>query len=403
MKQIEPKVLLLENVHAAAAERFRDEGYGVETLAQSLDEDALVRKLGGVSVLGIRSKTRVTARALAHAGGLIAVGAFCIGTDQIDLVACSRAGVAVFNAPYSSTRSVVELILGEILLLARGAFAKSEQLHRGVWNKSAAGSCEIRGKKLGVVGYGKIGSQLSVLAEALGMEVHFHDVEEKMSLGNAKRSRSLAQLLKTADFVTVHVDGRRENHNLFGKKEFRAMKPGAIFLNASRGFVVDEEALAESLQSGRVRAAAIDVFPHEPRSNQERFSSPLQGMEQVILTPHIAGTTEEAQRDIAAFVPERILDYLRTGSSLYSVNFPNIQLPKVTNAHRLIHIHQNVPGMLAQINRVFAEHRANILGQYLKTTETIGYAITDINTAYKPTILDDLRAIPNTIKFRVLY
>jgi D-3-phosphoglycerate dehydrogenase / 2-oxoglutarate reductase len=403
MKQTEPKVLLLENVHPDAAARFRDAGYAVEALAHSLDENALARKLGGVSVLGIRSKTRVTARALAHAGGLIAVGAFCIGTDQLDLAACSRAGVAVFNAPYSSTRSVVELVLGEILLLARGAFAKSEQLHRGVWNKSAAGSREVRGKKLGIVGYGKIGSQLSVLAEALGMEVHFYDVEEKMSLGNARRCRGLAPLLKTADFVTVHVDGRRENRNLFGKKEFRAMKPGAIFLNASRGFVVDEEALAESLKSGRVRAAAIDVFPHEPRSNQERFSSPLQGMEQVILTPHIAGTTEEAQRDIATFVPERILDYLRTGSSLYSVNFPNIQLPKVTNAHRLIHIHQNVPGMLAQINRVFAEHRANILGQYLKTTETIGYAITDINTAYKHTILDDLRAIPNTIKFRVLY
>jgi D-3-phosphoglycerate dehydrogenase / 2-oxoglutarate reductase len=403
MTDVDPKVLLLENVHPGAAARFRDEGYGVEALPQGLDEDALARKLQGVSVLGIRSKTRLTARALARAGDLIAVGAFCIGTDQIDLAACSRAGVAVFNAPYSSTRSVVELVLGEILLLARGAFPKNQKLHRGVWDKSAAGSYEVRGKKLGIVGYGKIGSQLSVLAEGLGMEVYFYDVEEKMALGNSRKCRSLEQLLRKADFVTVHVDGRRENRNLFGRKEFRAMKPGASFVNASRGFVVDEEALAESLKSGRLRAAAIDVFQHEPRSNQEKFSSPLQGMEQVILTPHIAGSTEEAQRDIAAFVPERILEYLRAGSTLYSVNFPNIQLPRVSNAHRLIHIHENVPGMLAQINRVFAEHRANILGQYLKTTETIGYALTDINTAYKRTILDDLRAIPHTIKFRVLY
>jgi D-3-phosphoglycerate dehydrogenase len=403
MKEAQRKVLLLENIHPDAAALFRDEGCEVETLPQSLDEDALVRKLPGLSVLGIRSKTRITARALAHAGELIAVGAFCIGTDQIDLPGCSRAGVAVFNAPYSSTRSVVELVLGEILLLARGVFAKSQKLHCGVWDKSAAGSHEVRGKKLGIVGYGKIGSQLSVLAEALGMEVYFYDVEEKMALGNARKCRSLAQLLKIADFVTVHVDGRRENRNLFGKAEFRAMKPGAVFLNASRGFVVDEEALAESLKGGRIGAAAIDVFQREPRSNQEKFSSALQGLEQVILTPHIAGSTEEAQRDIASFVPERILDYLRTGSTLYSVNFPNIQLPRVTNAHRLIHIHQNVPGMLAQINRVFAEHQANILGQYLKTTETIGYAITDINTAYKRTILDALRAIPNTIRFRVLY
>lgn len=403
MKASKRKVLLLENVHPDAATRFREEGFDVEALPQSLEEDALAQKLAGVSVLGIRSKTRLTGRALADARELIAVGAFCIGTDQIDLEACARRGVAVFNAPYSSTRSVVELILGEILLLARGVFGKSQNLHRGVWNKSAAGSNEIRGKKLGIVGYGKIGSQLSVLAETLGMEAYFYDIEEKMALGNAKKCRSLAQLLKTADFVTVHVDGRRENRNLFGKPEFHEMKPGAIFLNASRGFVVDEEALAESVKSGKVRAAAIDVFPHEPRSNGEKFSSPLQGMEQVILTPHIAGSTEEAQEDIAAFVPERILDYLRSGGTLYSVNFPNLQLPKVTNAHRLIHIHENIPGMLAQINKVFAEHRANILGQYLKTTETIGYSITDIDTTYKRAILDDLRTIPHTIKFRALY
>jgi len=403
MKEPKPKVLLLENIHPGAASRFREEGFAVEALPHSLPEHALAKKIADVSVLGIRSKTRITARAIAEARHLIAVGAFCIGTDQIDLEACARRGIPVFNAPYSSTRSVVELILGEILLLARGVAEKSQKLHRGVWNKSAAGSNEIRGKKLGIVGYGKIGSQLSVLAEALGMETYFYDIEEKLALGNAKKCRSLAQLLKTADFVTVHVDGRRENRNLFGKTEFREMKPGAVFLNASRGFVVNEEALADSLKSGNVRAAAIDVFQHEPESNRDKFSSPLQGIEQVILTPHIAGSTEEAQEDISAFVPERILDYVRAGGTLFSVNFPNLQLPKLTNAHRLIHIHENIPGMLAQINRVLAEHRANILGQYLKTTETIGYSITDIDTVYKRAILDDLRAIPHTIKFRALY
>ncbi|HEV2488774.1 MAG TPA: phosphoglycerate dehydrogenase [Candidatus Acidoferrales bacterium] len=403
MKDHKHKVLLLENVHPHAAKKFREAGFLVEASSQSAEEDSLCRKLEETSILGIRSKTRVTEKVLAHAGSLTAVGAFCIGTDQIDLEACTRKGVAVFNAPYSSTRSVVELILGEIFLLARGVFGKSQKLHRGVWDKSAAGSNEVRGKKLGIVGYGKIGSQLSVLAETLGMDVHFHDVEEKLILGNAKKCPSLSHLLKIADIVTLHVDGRPENRNLFGRKEFRQMKPGAIFLNASRGFVVDEIALAEALKSCRLRAAAIDVFPREPRGSQESFASPLQGLEQVILTPHIAGSTEEAQKAIGIFVMERIVEYMSSGSTLYSVNFPNVQLPRISNAHRLIHIHENIPGMLAQINRAFAAHRANILGQYLKTNEAIGYAITDISTTYNRTILEDLRAIPHTIKFRVLY
>ena len=403
MKTNEQRVLLLENVHPHAAKKFREAGFHVDTSRQSSDEDFLSKKLDGVSIVGIRSKTKITNKILAHAPSLTAVGAFCIGTDQIDLEACTRKGVAVFNAPYSSTRSVVELILGEILLLARGVFGKSQKLHRGEWDKTATGSNEIRGKKLGIVGYGKIGSQLSVLAETLGMEVHFFDVEEKLVLGNAKKCSSLAQLLKIADIVTLHVDGRPENRNLFGNKEFRQMKQGAIFLNASRGFVVDENVLAESLKNGRVRAAAIDVFPREPRGNQETFSSPLQGMEQVILTPHIAGSTEEAQKAIGIFVMERIVEYMNSGSTLYSVNFPNVQLPKINKAHRLIHIHENIPGMLAQLNEVFAAHKANILGQYLKTTESIGYAITDISTTYNRTILENLKAIPHTIKFRVLY
>src|SRR5487761_447315 len=404
MKEPTQKVLLLENVHPGAAAKFREAGYTVAELAQGVEEeDALSSKLAGISVVGIRSKTKVTSRVIVRASRLDAIGAFCIGTDQIDLDACTNKGIAVFNAPYSSTRSVVELILGEIILLARGVFGKSQKLHRGVWDKSAAGSNEIRGKKLGIVGYGKIGSQLSVLAETLGMEVYFCDVEEKLVLGNAKKARSLEQLLKTADIVSLHVDGRAHNRNLIGKKEFAQMKRGTIFLNASRGFVVDDQALAEALKAGKLRAAAIDVFPQEPRGNAEPVASPLQGMEQVILTPHVAGSTEEAQKDIGAFVSERIIDYLRAGSTLYSVNFPSVQLPEISGGHRLIHIHENIPGMLAQINEVFARHKANILGQYLKTAEAIGYSITDISTAYKPKILEDLKAIPHTIKFRVLY
>jgi D-3-phosphoglycerate dehydrogenase / 2-oxoglutarate reductase len=403
MKNPRPKALLLENVHPGAMARFRAAGYEVEALPHSLEEDALCQKLPVVSVLGIRSKSHVTPRVLSSAPELIAIGAFCIGTDQIDLAACARNGVAVFNAPYSSTRSVVEIILGEILLLARGVFAKSQKLHRGVWDKSAIGSNEIRGKKLGIIGYGKIGSQLSVLAESLGMEVYFYDLEVKLILGNAKKCRSLAQLFSLADIITVHVDGRRENHGLIGKTQFNQMKPGVIFLNASRGFVVDDVALAAALKSGKVRAAALDVFPREPKANSEKFSSPLQEIEQVILTPHVAGSTEEAQQDIGSFVSERIVEYVCDGNTLYSVNFPNVQLPKIKNAHRLIHIHENIPGMLAQLNHVFARHKANILGQFLKTTDTIGYAITDIGTAYREKILSDLREIPHTIKFRVLY
>ncbi|MGH9710154.1 MAG: phosphoglycerate dehydrogenase [Candidatus Acidiferrales bacterium] len=404
MKKLVQKVLLLENVHSGAAAKFREAGCAVAELSHGVEEeDALSSKLAGISILGIRSKTKVTARVVASASRLDAIGAFCIGTDQIDLDACTKKGIAVFNAPYSSTRSVVELVLGEIILLTRGIFGKSQKLHRGVWDKSAAGSNEIRGKKLGIVGYGKIGSQLSVLAETLGMEVYFYDVEEKLVLGNAKKAASLEQLFKTADIITLHVDGRSGNRNLIGKKELAQMKRGAIFLNASRGFVVDDQALAEALKTGNLRAAAIDVFPREPRGNSDPFTSPLQGLEQVILTPHVAGSTEEAQKDIGAFVSERIVEYFQTGSTMYSVNFPNVQLPKIVNAHRLIHIHENIPGMLAQMNKVFARHKANILGQYLKTSEIIGYAITDISTAYRPAIMEDLKAIPHTIKFRVLY
>lgn len=397
------KVLLLENIHKDAVQMFSSEGYSVETCAKSLGEDELAARIKDVSILGIRSKTNVTAAVLQKANKLHAIGAFCVGVNQIDLKTCSEKGVIVFNAPFSNTRSVVELALGEIIMLMRGIFTKSEKLHKGVWEKSSVHSNEVRGKKLGIIGYGKIGSQLSVLAEDMGMKVYYYDIVEKLALGNAKRCKSLKELLKKSDIITVHVDGRKENHNLISDKEFTLMNEGVVFVNLSRGFVVDIGALRRHLKSGRVKGAAIDVFPHEPHGNNEKFSSPLQNLENVILTPHIGGSTDEAQRDIAGFVPGKLIDFINSGNSYSSVNFPNIQLPPFENAHRLIHIHRNVPGILADINSVFAEHKINIMGQYLNTNESIGYVITDISKKYNPALIKELREIPYTIKFRVLY
>lgn len=397
------KVLLLENIHKDAVSLFRAEGYRVESFSKSLSEDELAAKIKDVSILGIRSKTNVTAKVLRNAQKLHAIGAFCVGTNQIDLKTCSEKGIIVFNAPFSNTRSVVELALGEIIMLMRGIFSKSQNLHKGVWEKSSASSNEVRGKKLGIIGYGKIGSQLSVLAEDMGMKVFYYDVLEKLALGNARRCRSMKELLKKADIITVHVDGREQNNNLIGENEFRLMKEGVIFINLSRGFVVDINALTRYIKSGKVRGAAIDVFPHEPESNDEKFTTALQNLPNVILTPHIGGSTDEAQRDIANFVPDKLMDFINSGNSYYSVNFPNIQLPPFENAHRLIHIHRNVPGILADINLVFASHKINIIGQYLKTNESIGYVITDISKKYNPAVINELREIPYTIKFRVLY
>ncbi|WP_133274607.1 phosphoglycerate dehydrogenase [Hymenobacter radiodurans] len=395
-------VLLLENPDARAAELFRQEGYQVESVPGGLDEDELVERIAGVSILGIRSKTQVTPRVLEAANRLIAVGAFCIGTNQIDLVSCMKKGVAVFNAPFSNTRSVVELALGEIIVLARRIPDKNPKMHLGEWDKSARGSFEIRGKKLGIVGYGNIGSQLSVVAEAIGMQVLYYDIAEKLQLGNAVKCRTLQELLQQADVVTLHVDGRAENKNLIGAEEFAHMKPGAIFLNLSRGHIVDISALADAVRSGHLGGASIDVFPYEPKTNHETFESELRGLPNVLLTPHIGGSTAEAQRNIAEFVPERIMGYVNTGNTQQSVNLPNIQLP-VQQAHRLIHLHANVPGVLASINNVLADHQVNILGQYLKTNEHIGYVITDIDKEYAPEVIGALRKVEHTIKFRVLY
>ena len=396
-------VLLLENIHPEAVRLFKQEGYQVETMSTALNEEELCEKVKNVSILGIRSKTQVTQKVIESANKLMAVGAFCIGTNQIDLKACAKAGIACFNAPYSNTRSVVELAIGEIIMLSRNIPTKSEKMHQGKWDKSAHNSFEVRGKKLGIVGYGNIGSQLSVLAEAMGMEVYYYDVVEKLQLGNAKKCTSLKQLLSLADIVTLHVDGRASNKNLFGPAEFEAMKDGVIFLNLSRGHLVDIPTLVKNIKSGKIIGAAVDVFPYEPANNAEEFVNELRGLPNVILTPHIGGSTTEAQQNIANFVPNRIMEYINSGNTYQSVNFPNIQLPELNNAHRLIHVHENVPGVLANINNTLANNHVNILGQYLKTNENIGYVITDIDKAYDKNLISDLRNIANTIKFRVLY
>ena len=396
-------VLLLENIHPDAVAQFRAEGYNVEMVPSSLDEDELAEKIKQVSVLGVRSKTKVSARVLSQASRLIAMGAFCIGTDGIDLSTCSKDGVAVFNAPFSNTRSVVELTLGEIIVLMRNILPRNNKLHQGIWEKSADGNYEIRGKKLGIVGYGKIGSQLSILAESLGMDVYYFDVVEKLALGNARQCDSLRKLLRKVDIVSVHVDGNPNNKNLFSEIEFKTMKRGAIFLNLSRGFVVDAKALVKYLKNGKIKGAAIDVFHNEPKNNSEPFISELQNIPNVILTPHIGGSTVEAQKNIAEFVTDKIISYINSGNSFYSVNFPKIQLPKLIRAHRLIHVHENLPGILAQINSVLASYHINIVGQYLKTNEEIGYVITDIAKDYEPGLIKDLKKIPHTIKFRILY
>ncbi len=397
------RILLLENIHPAAVARLEAEGYVVETATGALGEDELIARMAGVHVLGVRSKTQVSARVLAAADRLLAVAAFCIGTNQIDLDAAAARGVAVFNAPYSNTRSVVELAVGLTIALLRDVADKSAAMHRGVWNKSASGARELRGKTLGIVGYGAIGSQLSVLAEALGMRVIFHDLTERLALGNARRVPSLEALLEEADVVSLHVDGRRENSTLLGPAELARMKPGALLLNLSRGHVVDVEALAAAVRSGRLGGAALDVFPEEPATNADPFDSPLRGLRNVILTPHIGGSTEEAQEAIGEFAAERLLAFLNRGDTSFCVNLPNVQLTEVSGAHRLLHIHHNQPGVLAELNRAIAEAGLNILGQHLKTDERTGYVIVDVDRDYDRAALRALRGVAGTLRFRTLY
>jgi D-3-phosphoglycerate dehydrogenase len=403
MKNIPPKALLLENIHPDAALRLQEAGFEVESRSAALPEGELRKALRGAVLLGVRSKTAVTKAALAEASSLLAVGSFCVGTDNVGLDAATDLGVAVFNAPYSNTRSVAELVIGEIIMLLRGVFEKSRLLHAGVWEKSSAGAREARGKRLGIIGYGNIGGQAGILAESLGMEVLYFDVLEKLSIGNARRCRTMAEVLEKADAVTIHVDDQPRNARLIGDREFLQMKPGSVFLNASRGRVVDIQALGKHLRSGRLAGAAVDVFPEEPAASGERFRSGLEGLPNVILTPHIGGSTLEAQKNIASYVSDKLVQYARAGDTFYSVNFPQVHLPMLKGQHRFLHVHRNVPGVLSQINTILASNGINITGQYLETNERIGYAITDIGKKYSQDVIDELRGVRATIRLRVLY
>jgi D-3-phosphoglycerate dehydrogenase len=398
------RVLLLEGIHPNAVEVFRRAGYtDIERVEGTVPEGDLPDLLGDVHFLGIRSRTHVTESVLEAAPRLVAVGAFCIGTNQIDLDAAAARGIPVFNAPFSNTRSVAELVLAEAILLLRDIPAKNALAHRGVWAKSAADAHEIRGKTLGVVGYGNIGSQLSILAEALGMRVVFHDVAAKLPLGNATPGASLADVLAQADVVTLHVPETPETQWMMGAEELAQMKPGAVLINASRGTVVDIDALADALDSGHVRGAAIDVYPKEPCSNADPFESPLRRFDNVILTPHIGGSTVEAQENIGTEVAGKLVRYSDNGSTMSAVNFPEVALPPHPGEHRLLHVHENRPGVLSAINRAFSERGVNVSGQYLQTRGDLGYVVIDVHTESSEAALAAIQEVPGTIRSRLLF
>ena len=396
------RALLLENLHPLASSVLTDAGIEVESRPGALSEDELIAVLERFDLLGIRSKTEVTRRVLAAHPDLVAVGAFCIGTNQIDLDAATERGIAAFNAPYSNTRSVVELAIANIIAMARRLTVRDKALHAGVWDKSSDGSHEIRGRTLGIVGYGNIGSQLSVVAEMLGMQVYFYDTDDKLALGNAKRCSSLEELLDTVETVTLHVDGRAGNAGIFDASRIARMRPRSLFLNLSRGFVVDYDALRDALVSGHVAGAAVDVFPVEPVRRGDRFDSPLRGLPNVILTPHVGGSTEEAQEDIGRFVATKLRDYVQAGSTALSVNLPTLTPGHSSHAQRVAHIHHNTPGVLAKVNQVFAEHDVNIGGQVLATRGQTGYVVTDTGSDLSPAVVRALRYVPETIRVRVV-
>ncbi|KAF1022939.1 MAG: D-3-phosphoglycerate dehydrogenase [Paracidovorax wautersii] len=398
------KFLLLEGVHPSAIEVLRAAGYSqIEALPSALSDEELKAKIADVHFLGIRSRTQLTASVFAAAQKLTAVGAFCIGTNQIDLEAARERGIAVFNAPYSNTRSVAELVLAEAILLLRGVPEKSAVAHRGGWLKSATNSYEIRGKTLGIVGYGSIGTQLSVLAESVGMQVQFFDVVTKLPLGNARQVHKLHDLLATSDIVTLHVPELASTQWMIGEKEIAAIKPGGILINASRGTVVEIDALANALKAKKLLGAAIDVFPVEPRGNKDEFQSPLRGLDNVILTPHIGGSTMEAQANIGLEVAEKLVKYSDNGTSTSSVNFPEVALPAHPGKHRILHIHHNVPGVLSEINKIFSENQINIASQYLQTNERVGYVVIDIDATSSTLALEKLSQVSGTIRCRVLF
>lgn len=397
------KFLLLEGVHQSAVSLLETAGYtNIEYHKKALEGEELLESIKDAHFVGIRSRTQLTREVLENAPKLNAIGCFCIGTNQVDLMAALERGVAVFNAPYSNTRSVAELVLAEAILLLRGVAEKSAAAHRGEWMKSATDSFEIRGKKLGIVGYGSIGMQLSVLAEGLGMEVMFADTVNKLPMGNATQV-SLSQLLSTADIVSLHVPETASTKNMIGTKQFEQMKKGSILINASRGTVVDIDALCDALRDKHLLGAAIDVFPVEPKSNNDEFISPLREFDNVFLTPHIGGSTIEAQENIGMEVAEKLVKYSDNGTTVTSVNFPEVALPAQDGRHRLLHVHKNVPGVMSAINQIFSENDINISGQYLQTNESVGYVVIDVDQAYSELALSKLKEVTGTLRCRVLF
>ena len=401
------KILLLEGVHPSAIQAFRNDGYHeIECHAKSLPLADLFKSIEDANFLGIRSATQLTAELLAHAPKLTGIGCFCIGTNQVDLDAAQDRGIPVFNAPFSNTRSVAELVIAETIILMRGIPQRSAAAHRGGWIKTATGSFEVRGKVLGIVGYGHIGTQVGVLAESVGMQVVYYDLETKLALGNARPVATLDALLECADVVTMHVPETPQTFRMMGTAQFARMKPGARFINAARGTIVDIAALVETLKAKHLAGAAIDVFPIEPKTASDEFLSPLRGMENVILTPHIGGSTEEAQQNIGTEVAEKLVKYSNNGSTLSAVNFPEVSLPQHSGKHRLLHIHRNQPGVLSAINAVFSDLKINIVGEYLQTNPKIGYVVIDIdddNREETQLVKRKLEEIPATIRTRILY
>ena len=398
------KILFLENISDKAVQRFKENGYvNVRKLGTALSEDELIKEIKDVHLLGIRSKTHISAKILAAATKLQAIGCFCIGVNQVDLKAATKAGVVVFNAPYSNTRSVAELVIGASILLIRRIPDKNKAAHEGIWMKEAKGSYELRGKTLGIIGYGNIGSQVSVLAEGLGMRVLFYDTETKLPLGNAMIAKSMKELLSQSDIISLHVPETRETKNLINKTNLKFFKQGAILINYARGEVVDLKALATAIQDGRLNGAAIDVYPWEPEKNGDHFETPLQGVPNVILTPHIGGSTEEAQQNIGEDVSIKLFQYLERGITNGSHTVPAIGLPPVENAHRILHIHHNVPGVLSAINTALSKNNINIVGQYLKTNDEIGYVVLDVDKKLSKQAVELLKEVKASIKVRVLY
>ena len=393
------RILLLEGVHQSAVETLKRNGYSnIEYVKTSLPEAELIERIKDAHFVGIRSRTHLSENVLAHAEKLVAVGCFCIGTNQVDLDAAKRRGIAVFNAPFSNTRSVAELVLGEILLLLRRIPERNAKAHRGEWDKSAEGSYEARGKTLGIIGYGHIGTQLGIMAEHTGMKVEFYDIEDKLTLGNATQVATLTQLLQRADIISLHVPETPQTKNLIGMAEIEVMKQGAILINASRGTVVDIDALADALANKKLSGAAIDVFPVEPKSNSEEFVSPLREFDNVILTPHVGGSTQEAQENIGIEVAGKLAKYSDNGSTVTAVNFPEVSLPELLNRSRLLHVHENRPGVLTQINQAFAQHGINIAAQYLQTDDAIGYVVIDVDSDHSEVALKELSAVEGTIR-----